>query len=147
MTSNLGSALINKMAEESMEKDNIHGQIEELLQQHFKPEFLNRIDEIIIFDRLRREDLLAIVDIQLKKLTQRLAEKEISLHLRESAKLFLVENGYNPSFGARPLKRTIQKYLENALAVKILDGEMSAGDHVIIEGTGKGLSFVVQKKS
>ncbi len=147
MTSNLGSSLINKMAEENVAKESIHMQIEELLHRQFKPEFLNRIDETIIFDQLRREDLLAIVDIQIKKLTQRLAEKEISLHIREGAKLYLVENGYNPSYGARPLKRTIQKHLENPLAVKMLQGEINAGDHIIVEGTGKGLSFAMQKKS
>lgn len=147
MTSNLGSSIINQMAENEMGKDAIQTQIDDLLNHHFKPEFLNRIDEIIIFERLRREDLLSIVDIQVKKLIQRLAEKEISLHIRESAKNFLVENGYHPSYGARPLKRTIQKYLENPLAVKLLQGEMIPKDHIIVEGTTKGLTFVVQKRS
>ena len=145
MTSNLGSSLINRMAEEGREKETIQAEIEELLRQNFKPEFLNRIDETIIFDRLTRQDLTAIVDIQSKILVQRLTEKGISLHIRESAKQFLVDNGYNPSFGARPLKRTIQKHLENPLAVKLLQGEISAGDHVIVEGTSKGLSFTVKK--
>ena len=90
---------------------------------------------------------MAIVDIQILKLIHRLDEKAISLHIRESAKLFLVENGYNPSFGARPMKRAIQRNLENPLALKILQGELKAGAHVIVEGTGKGLTFASQKKS
>ena len=147
MTSNLGSQLIIKMGEEGLDKESIRHEIDELLHRQFKPEFLNRVDETIIFDRLRCEDLVAIVDIQAKKLAERLEEQEITLHLRESAKHFLVENGYDPSYGARPLKRTIQKFLENPLAVKILQGDLKGGDHVIVEGTSGGLSFVVQKKS
>ena len=147
MTSNLGSNLIMKMGEEAIGKEEIRREIDELLHRHFKPEFLNRVDETIIFDRLQREDLLAIVDIQVKKLADRLEEQGMALHLRESAKHFLVENGYNPSFGARPLKRTIQKHLENPLAVKMLRGEMKSGDHIVVEGTSGGLSFAIQSKS
>jgi ATP-dependent Clp protease ATP-binding subunit ClpB len=147
MTSNLGSSLIIKMADEKMDKSSIEMQIDELLHNHFKPEFLNRVDETIIFERLKREDLMAIVDIQIAKLLQRLDEKGVSLHIRESAKHFLVDNGYNPSFGARPMKRAIQRNLENPLALQILQGKIQAGDHVIVEGTGKGLTFALQKKS
>ena len=147
MTSNLGSNLIMKMGEDTADKEEIRREIDELLHRHFKPEFLNRVDETIIFDRLQRKDLLAIVDIQVKKLAERLEEQGMALHLRESAKHFLVENGYNPSFGARPLKRTIQKHLENPLAVKMLRGEMKGGDHIVVEGTSGGLSFAVQNKS
>ncbi len=147
MTSNLGSNLIMRMGEDTAGKEEIRREIDELLHRHFKPEFLNRVDETIIFDRLQREDLLAIVDIQVKKLAERLEEQGMALHLRESAKHFLVENGYNPSYGARPLKRTIQKHLENPLAVKMLRGEMKGGDHIVVEGTSGGLSFAVQSKS
>ncbi|MDK9709186.1 MAG: ATP-dependent chaperone ClpB [Desulforhopalus sp.] len=147
MTSNLGSSLIMSMADDAKDKGSIQAQVEEMLHHNFKPEFLNRIDETIIFDRLTRQNLMAIVDIQIKKLIKRLDEKEISLHIRESAKQFLVENGYNPSYGARPLKRAIQRNLEDPLAVKILQGEIKDGDHIIIEGTGKGLTFSMQTKS
>ena len=147
MTSNLGSSLIIKMADEKMNKESLHTEIDELLHRQFKPEFLNRVDEIIIFERLDEKALLAIVDIQIKKLAHRLEERDISLHIRESAKMFLVENGYNPAYGARPLKRAIQRNLEDPLAVKILQGQLIAGDHVVIESSGKGLSFAVQKKS
>ncbi len=147
MTSNLGSSLIIKMADEEMNKESIQTQIEELLHQNFKPEFLNRIDETVIFERLGREELLAIVDIQVAKLGKRLQERGIYLHVRESAKLFLMEKGHHPSYGARPLKRSIQKNLENLLAVQILQGKLKENDHVLVEGTEKGLQFAIQQKS
>jgi ATP-dependent Clp protease ATP-binding subunit ClpB len=146
MTSNLGSHLIMKMEEDNIEKSTIQLQIDELLHNQFKPEFLNRIDETVIFDRLKREDMLAIVDIQLKRLASRLKEKQITLHIRESAKQFLVENGYDPAYGARPLKRAIQRYLEDALALKLLQGEFNDKDHIIIEGSSGGLQFSHQSK-
>ncbi len=147
MTSNLGSHLIMKMEEDGVDKNTIKMQIDELLHNHFKPEFLNRIDETVIFERLKREDMLAIVDIQLKRLIARLKAKDISLHIRESAKQFLVENGYDPAFGARPLKRAIQRYLEDALAMKLLEGEFTDKDHIVIEGSSKGLQFLRQNTS
>ena len=147
MTSNLGSPLIMKMATEGAEKSSIQLQIDELLHSQFKPEFLNRIDETIIFDSLKREDLLAIVDIQLKKLTTRLDAKNITLHVRESAKQFLVDTGYNAAYGARPLKRAIQRHLEDLLAIKLLEGEFKDGDHILVEGSSTGLHFSRQSKS
>ncbi|OGR17390.1 MAG: ATP-dependent chaperone ClpB [Desulfobacterales bacterium GWB2_56_26] len=147
MTSNLGSQLIMTLSEDGEEKQKVYEQINELLHRQFKPEFLNRIDEAIIFERLDRDDLLKIVGIQLERLTRRLEEKDIVLHIRESAKHFLLENGYNPAFGARPLKRAIQKNLEDPLAVKLLEGEVREGDHIIVEGGGKGLDFSVKKES
>ncbi|TKB23545.1 ATP-dependent chaperone ClpB [Desulfopila sp. IMCC35006] len=147
MTSNLGSNLIMKMEEDGIAKSTIQNQIDELLHQQFKPEFLNRIDETVIFDRLKREDMMAIVDIQLKRLVARLKTKDISLHVRESAKLFLVENGYDPAFGARPLKRAIQRYLEDTLALKLLEGEFTDKDHIVVEGSSRGLQFLRQNKS
>jgi ATP-dependent Clp protease ATP-binding subunit ClpB len=147
MTSNLGSQLIMNMSAEGAEKASIRLQIDELLHRQFKPEFLNRIDETIIFDSLKREDLLAIVDIQLKKLVTRLAAKNITLHIRESAKQFLVENGYNPAYGARPLKRAIQRHLEDLLAMKLLEGEFTDRDHIVVEGSSTGLHLTRQSKS
>jgi ATP-dependent Clp protease ATP-binding subunit ClpB len=146
MTSNLGSQLIMKMEEDNVAKSTIQLQIDELLHNQFKPEFLNRIDETVIFDRLKRGDMLAIVDIQLRRLATRLKEKQITLHIRESAKQFLVENGYDPAYGARPLKRAIQRYLEDALALKLLQGEFTDKDHIIIEGSSGGLQFSRQSK-
>ena len=147
MTSNIGSQLIMKMAAEGADRKSIQIQINELLHNQFKPEFLNRIDETIIFDSLKREDLVAIVDIQLKKLITRLEEKNLSLHVRESAKQFLVTNGYDPSYGARPLKRAIQRHLEDALALRLLKGEFTEKDHIVVEGSSSGLHFSHQSKS
>jgi ATP-dependent Clp protease ATP-binding subunit ClpB len=147
MTSNLGSQLIMNMSTEGANKESIQQEIDELLHAQFKPEFLNRVDEIIIFDSLKRDDLLAIVDIQLKKLIARLAAKNITLHVRASAKQFLVETGYNPSYGARPLKRAIQRHLEDYLAVKLLEGEFTDRDHIVVEGSSTGLHLTRQSKS
>ncbi len=127
MTSNLGSDLIMKMAEDKESEASIAGQIEEILNQQFKPEFLNRIDETIIFHSLSRENMSEIIDIQLGRLRKRLQEKKISLKISENAKQYLVESGYNPLFGARPLKRAIQRHLEDPLAMEILEGNYPEG--------------------
>ncbi len=147
MTSNLGSQLIMKMTEENADTSTMRQQIDDLLHSHFKPEFLNRIDETVIFNSLSKEDMLVIVDIQLKKLISRLKDKRISLHIRESAEHFLVESGYNRSFGARPLKRAIQRSLEDPLAMKLLNNDFAEGDHIVVEGSSSGLTFSVQQKS
>lgn len=147
MTSNLGSHLILKMSMDKIDLTEVNQNIEELLRNHFKPEFLNRVDETIIFQSLSKESMVSIVDIQLQRLAARLKEKNFSLHIRESAKIFLVERGYDPSYGARPLKRAIQKLLEDQLAMKLLAGEFVNGDHIVIEATGSGLSFSQQRKS
>jgi len=141
MTSNIGSQLIMKMTEEKMGEERIRHQIDEMLHNQFKPEFLNRIDETIIFHSLDRDNMLKIVDIQLKRLSKRLKEKQITLKVRESAKRFLVEKGYNPAFGARPLKRSIQRYLEDPLAMALLDGKFSEGAHVFAEANGDAIQF------
>lgn len=143
MTSNLGSNLIMSMQEKQTTTDAIVEQINDLLLSRFKPEFLNRIDDTIIFERLRKEDMLGIVDIQLKRLVKRLQAQNIILHIRESAKQFLVEKGYNPSFGARPLKRAIQKELEDTLAMKLLEGGLPEQPHIVVEGSSSGLHFSI----
>jgi len=147
MTSNIGSHLIMKMAEEHARPEEIRTQIEDILHNQFKPEFLNRIDETIIFRSLTKENMLHIVDIQLQRLSSRLQERNITLHIRQSAKQFLVESGYNPVFGARPLKRAIQHHLENPLAMEILEGRFTENDHILIEAEGSGLIFSRQQKS
>lgn len=147
MTSNLGSHLIMKMAEEHAEASEIRAQIEETLHHQFKPEFLNRIDETIIFRSLSKESMLNIVDIQLARLNTRLKERKISLHIRQSAKQLLVDLGYDPVFGARPLKRAIQHYLENPLAMEILEARLTENDHILVEAKGSGFVFSRQQKS
>lgn len=145
MTSNLGSDLIMKMAEEHASADTIRHQIEEILHRQFKPEFLNRIDETIIFRSLSKTDMIGIVDIQLRKLIERLAEKNLHLQIDNSAKQFLVDTGYNPLFGARPLKRAIQRQLEDKLAMELLDGSLMDGDTVLVSRQEDSLTFSVSK--
>ncbi|MBV5305743.1 MAG: ATP-dependent chaperone ClpB [Desulfobulbaceae bacterium] len=133
MTSNLGSDLIMKMAEEHAGIDVVRNQIEELLHQKFKPEFLNRVDETIIFHSLSKKDMGAIIDIQLQRLVARLEERKYKLSVTEAAKGFLVDAGYNPLFGARPLKRAIQRHLEDPLAMELLAGRFMEGDHIQVD--------------
>jgi ATP-dependent Clp protease ATP-binding subunit ClpB len=126
MTSNLGSDLIL----EAKKLDTIKDALMELLKQSFRPEFLNRIDETVIFNRLGREEINKIVDIQLSRLGSRLAERKVELKLTKAAKELIAERGYDPLFGARPLKRCIQADLENPLARAIIAGEIKEGDSI-----------------
>jgi len=130
MTSNLGSQLIKKLSQDfaTMEK-----KVNEILESHFRPEFLNRVDEIIIFKALSPEIILKIVDLQIEELRKRLQEKKIGIELSQEAKELLVERGYDPVYGARPLKRTIQRDIQNPLALKILEGECKEGDTVKVK--------------
>jgi ATP-dependent Clp protease ATP-binding subunit ClpB len=111
------------------------------LRDAFKPEFLNRIDEIIIFNSLGREEIKSIVEIQLKRLRQNLANRKMALEITDDAKELLAEKGYDPVYGARPLKRTIQRLIQDPLAVKILEGEFQEGDRVRIDADGDALAF------
>ena len=147
MTSNLGSDLIMKMAENQESEETIRNQIEEILHRQFKPEFLNRVDETIIFHSLSKADMSEIIDIQLERLKKRLKEMKISLHITDNAKSFLVESGYNPLFGARPLKRAIQQYLENPLAMEILEGKFPEGSSVEVATENGKLIFSSNSKT
>lgn len=130
MTSNVGS---HYFQEAYFDRKEIEARIFDLLKSTFRPEFLNRIDEIIIFNNLTKEDIIKIVDIQIKYLNQRLAEKGLSIELTEKAKEWLANVGYDPVFGARPLKRAIQRYIENPLAIKVLEGAFEEGDKIIVD--------------
>ena len=141
MTSNLGSHLITKMAEEKASAEMIRDQIEEILHQQFKPEFLNRIDETIIFHSLTKENMLRIIDIQLDRLKKRLNTKKIALTLSQEAKQYLVDIGYNPTFGARPLKRAVQRYLEDPLALELLEGKITENSTVSVDLREGSLHF------
>jgi ATP-dependent Clp protease ATP-binding subunit ClpB len=149
MTSNLGSAYLQAESVLSPEAfDRATKLVMNTLHGHFKPEFLNRVDDIIIFRPLGKEQLVKIVDLRLEDLRRLLAERKISLELTDAAKELLFTEGYDPNFGARPLKRAIQKLVHDPLALKILDGEVLHGDHVIVDAdkkTGK-LSFQVSKR-
>jgi ATP-dependent Clp protease ATP-binding subunit ClpB len=137
MTSNIGSQAIQELAEKAAGAENadweIEAQVRSMLRQHFRPEFLNRIDEIVIFHTLGKEHLKKIVDIQLRNLERRLENRGLHLAITDAAKAQLGDRGYDPSFGARPLKRVIQQEIENPLATHILDGEFKEGDTVKID--------------
>ncbi|MEA2115786.1 MAG: ATP-dependent chaperone ClpB [Thermodesulfobacteriota bacterium] len=131
MTSNLGSHIIMELGQQDSEE--MRRRIDDLLHKQFKPEFLNRVDEIITFQGLSKEDLLQIVDIQINRMAARLKDRKLTVELTNDAKLFLVDTGYDPIFGARPLKRAIQRYIEDPLAMEILEGNFLEGDHILID--------------
>ncbi len=164
MTSNIGSPIIQEYFERGYARESVadsnrkdgkevsraltsrnHQEMEDKvkgeLRKHFRPEFLNRIDDIIIFESLSEEQLAAIVDIQLKRLDQRLAAQQLTLDVDKSARAFLVKEGYDPQFGARPLKRAIQERLLDPLAIKLLDGEFKPGDRIKVTARNSELSF------
>ena len=144
MTSNLGSQYIAEHAMTGTESDlddEVRRQLSEALRSHFRPEFLNRVDEIIVFHALGRAHLVAIVDIQLGQLSRRLADRKVGLELTEAAKSLLVDEGFDPTYGARPLKRTIQRRVLDSLAMRLLQGEFKEGDHVLVDATAEELSF------
>ncbi len=148
MTSNIGSATIIDYQESGRENYEVMKEtVLAALRQTFKPEFLNRVDETIVFHALTREDLKKIVQIQLRYLKDRLSEQRIHMYLTDAALEWVVRMGYNPSFGARPLKRTIQQYMENPLAKMIIAGELKAGDKVIVDRQGEKLTFKVRECS
>jgi ATP-dependent Clp protease ATP-binding subunit ClpB len=111
------------------------------LRQHFRPEFLNRVDEIIVFHSLSREQMRSIIDIQLRGLMRRLEDRKIHVELTDKAKDLLIEEGYDPTYGARPLKRTIQRQVLDKLAMRVLQGDFREGDIVRIDASGGGLAF------
>jgi len=141
MTSNIAGAFIQKMAEAEVIDEEIETRVRDELKKHFRPEFLNRIDETIIFHRLTREDLARIVDIQVNLLRKRLADRRITVRLTDAAKAQLARDGYDPVYGARPLKRMIQKEIENPLARRLLAGEFTEGQCVEIGSDGEMFSF------
>ncbi len=138
MTSNVGSQHILDVAHKDSEVD---ARVREALRAHFRPEFLNRVDEVVIFHALRKEDLTAIVEIQLTRLHNLLKERRITLSLTDDAKLMLVDEGYDPAYGARPLKRVIQQRIVDRLAVEILDGHVRDGDHILVDVAAGELTF------
>ncbi|MGB8335476.1 MAG: ATP-dependent chaperone ClpB [Desulfobacterales bacterium] len=141
MTSNVGSQYIQELG--GLRYEEMVERVMDALRSHFKPEFLNRIDETIIFHNLSQEQLGEIVDIQVERLARRLAEKNIDLVLSQSAKAFVTEKGYDPVYGARPLKRVIQKLIENELSLEILNGNIREGDRVSAERKGDRIVFKI----
>jgi ATP-dependent Clp protease ATP-binding subunit ClpB len=143
MTSNLGSSYLqSENIGTAAAFDEASKQVMGTLHGHFKPEFLNRVDDIIIFHPLGREQLVKIVDLRLEDLRRLLADRKISLELTDAAKELLFTEGYDPNFGARPLKRAIQKLVQDPLAMKILDGEVLHGDHAVVDVDQKAAKMV-----
>jgi len=146
MTSNLGSQSIAEASTDSAREggqvsEGLKRQITEALSQHFRPEFINRIDEVIFFHALGLPHIKTIVEIQLANLLRRLEDRKIRVELTEPAKAFLVSEGYDPMYGARPLKRTIQRRVLDPLAMRVLEGQFREGDRAIVDVGDNGLVF------
>jgi len=137
MTSNIGSEYIRDVRDE----DEMRRLVLTALRHHFRPEFLNRVDEIIIFHSLSRQDIKAIVDIQVAQLSRRLAERRLNIELTEAARDLLATEGYDPAYGARPLKRVIQRLILDPLALEVLQGRYSEGDTVVVDAVGGEIVF------
>jgi ATP-dependent Clp protease ATP-binding subunit ClpB len=149
MTSNLGSSYLvaeNLSTDEAFERAS--EKVIETLHSHFRPEFLNRVDDIIVFRPLGKDQLVKIIELRLEDLRRLLADRKISLELTDAAKDWIFREGFDPSFGARPLKRALQKLIQDPLALRILDGEVLHGDHVIVDADSKAnkLTFKVSKR-
>ena len=140
MTSNLGSQDVRELGEGATDNE-IHEVVMNAVSQHFRPEFINRIDELVVFHALQKSQIRGIADIQLDRLRSRLSDREMSLSIDDDAFDLLVDAGFDPVFGARPLKRAIQQQVENSLAQKILSGEFQAGDNILITAENGHLVF------
>jgi ATP-dependent Clp protease ATP-binding subunit ClpB len=147
MTSNIGSTYLQA---ENVRSADDFARASELVMQalhgHFRPEFLNRVDDIIVFNPLGRDQLVKIIDLRLEDLRRLLADRKISIELTDAAKDLVFTEGFDPNFGARPLKRAIQKLIQDPLAMKILDGEVLHGDHVVVDAKGGKLAFEVSHR-
>jgi ATP-dependent Clp protease ATP-binding subunit ClpB len=141
MTSNVGSEFIFRGGDEALVRE----RVSEALRTTFRPEFLNRVDETVIFGRLSQEQLTEVVELQANGLRARLAARRIDLELSDAAKRLLVEHGYDPAYGARPLKRTVQRELENPLAMMVLQGQVGDGDTVVVDAAQDGIEITVRR--
>jgi ATP-dependent Clp protease ATP-binding subunit ClpB len=140
MTSNIGSPLI--LESTGTEWAAVEAMVTDALRQHFRPEFLNRVDEIVIFHPLSQADIERIIDLQLVRLERMLGDRKLTLEITPEAKHILATEGYDPAFGARPLKRAIQRMIQNPLAIAVLEGRYTEGDHVVVDaGPGGQLAF------
>jgi ATP-dependent Clp protease ATP-binding subunit ClpB len=150
MTSNLGSQWILEMSERDGESERGRSEMErrvmEAVREHFRPEFLNRVDEVVVFHPLSRADIRRIVDLHVEGLRRMLAEREMGLQLTEAARDAIAEKGYDPQFGARPLKRTVQRELQNPLAMMLLRGEFKSGQGIEVDYEAGSFKFRPAKK-
>ncbi|MFQ3661349.1 MAG: ATP-dependent chaperone ClpB [Chloroflexaceae bacterium] len=141
MTSNVGSAMIQEMAQQGAGEDAIRAAVLTELRAELRPEFLNRIDEVIVFHPLSRDQIGQIVEIQLGRLRKLLADRKLNLELTEAARSRLAEEGYDPIYGARPLKRAIQQRIQNPLALELLQGQFHEGDTIVVDAGPEGFTF------
>ena len=142
MTSNIASAVIQDLTDKKAEEWEIEARLKDALKQQFRPEFLNRIDEIITFKPLSIEDVEKIVELQMEEIRQRLAEHGLKVTLSERARKWLAKEGFDPAYGARPLRRALQKYVESPLSVQMLRGDFKSGDTVEVDyAEDKGVNF------
>jgi ATP-dependent Clp protease ATP-binding subunit ClpB len=138
LTSNLGADILAAQPD-GQDSGSVRGEVMEVVRAAFRPEFLNRLDEVLLFHRLFRENMAGIVDIQLARLAARLKDRKMALELDEAARTWLAERGYDPVYGARPLKRVIQRALENPLAMLVLEGKVVDGDTIAVSAGEGGL--------
>ncbi|MEN8797175.1 MAG: AAA family ATPase, partial [Akkermansiaceae bacterium] len=156
LTSNVGAESIKRqtslgfgaMNEDDADFEGMKGKIEGTAKKHFRPEFLNRLDELVVFHMLEKKDLDQIVDLEVSKLLVRLEEKEITLKLDKTARDLLVTEGYDPDYGARPMRRAVERFLEDPLAEALLAGGISEGDSVSakVKKSAKEISFISRKR-
>lgn len=144
MTSNLGSREIQALGDDEKQ---VREAVLEELRANFKPEFLNRIDDIVIFHQLSREQIVQIIDVQLERLRAMLKERNIQMVLDDSAKRLLAREGYDPNYGARPLKRAIQTLIQNPLAVKLLRGDILPGQTIRVSADGDKIEITAEAAS
>jgi ATP-dependent Clp protease ATP-binding subunit ClpB len=135
MTSNVGSSALFELASEDPKR--AREQAFEALRAAFRPEFLNRVDDIVVFNPLGKEQLESIVDLQIAQVSKRLAEKHLTLRLTAAARELILREGYDPAYGARPLRRAIQRLIQDPLAMRVLDGEVRPGDVVVVDADAR----------
>jgi ATP-dependent Clp protease ATP-binding subunit ClpC len=153
MTSNVGTEFAGKggalgflrTGEDGVEEDENRLRIEKALKEVFRPEFINRVDEIIIFNRLTLEQVEQIVDLQMQEIGERLAEQGLEVRLTNEARSWLAREGFDPQFGARPLRRALQRYIESPLSVCLLRGDYASGDRVLVDVGEEGPEFCQEK--
>jgi ATP-dependent Clp protease ATP-binding subunit ClpB len=149
MTSNIGSQFLAELSEkearDTLSEMEVKEKVLDALKQNFRPEFLNRVDEVIIFHRLAKEELAKIVDIQVRHLAKRLEDRKITIELTPKAKALVMKEGYDPAFGARPIKRTLQRLVQDPLAKKVIQGEFGEGDVVVVDEKNGEMVFKKKK--
>jgi ATP-dependent Clp protease ATP-binding subunit ClpB len=145
MTSNVGSNLVSDPA--GWDRPDVRNQVMSELRRTFRPEFLNRVDDIVVFHSLGRGDIDRIVDLQLERLRKLLRERGLELELTPEARELLADRGYDPVYGARPLKRAIMKYVQDPLAKRLLGGEFGQGDTILVSRSGDELAFTRKRPS